>query len=424
MKRLLISFILLLSLGSTSFAADPFPDVSPETRFYDSIIYVKDQGYVQGFGDGLYRPEHKISRYEFIKIVVSVAYTKEEIAVCDLDAYLTFPDVPKDEWFSPYVCIGSRDGIINGFADGRFGGTHNVTTPEALKMLFGVYNIDVDTYKGEGYEQWHVQYQKAADDLLRRQPINDAPDYYINRAQTAELVFQVDTMNEVGDPELWNTKLLKLRDNGCEDHKRLKDYEDLLEYYDPKDFYVRDIAEGRFQVIVSERVSGASNFAFDVLDSNNTIIFTFYYVMNGTTMDLSPDTTQVAFIGSYDGNCEDKENPSVFGLLDLSTKEFIEFDRSLIEEENDGSYTFAYPRLSWSNEGNYVVTGQTVEKEDEYQITLYDPNTGDVVKSLRLTEGQFYFPGGNLDSSPAISYNEKNQEFGVFLFPNYPESYE
>jgi len=170
--------------------SESFPDVLSDTKFSSSISYIKEKGYVQGFGDGTFRPQHEISRYEFAKIIISARYTEEEVSACDVETDLTFSDVPKNEWFSPFVCLAQKEGIINGYADGNFGGINRVTTTEALKIILGAYGADLTSYETEG--AWYEKYQKAGKELGLTKDISDAPDFFINRSEMAELVYQVE----------------------------------------------------------------------------------------------------------------------------------------------------------------------------------------------------------------------------------------
>lgn len=172
-----------------------FPDVSSSTKFSDSINYIKEKGYVQGFGDGTFRPTHQISRYEFAKIIISAKYPEEEIEACDLENDLTFSDVPKDDWFSPYVCIAQRDKIVNGYKDGTYGGINKVTSTEALKIILETYEKDVLQYVSTGDEPWYEKYQKAGKNLGLTKEVDDAPDYFLTRGEMAEFIYQIDQVD-------------------------------------------------------------------------------------------------------------------------------------------------------------------------------------------------------------------------------------
>lgn len=64
---------------------------------------------------------------------------------------LEFIDVPRTEWFAPYVRDVSERGIASGYSDqngvpvGRFGPANNVTVAELAKMALVASHVDVST---------------------------------------------------------------------------------------------------------------------------------------------------------------------------------------------------------------------------------------------------------------------------------------
>ena len=102
MKKILKAlsfFILFVFLSSSSINAlvlivggDSFPDTVGH-EYEEAIKFLKDQGIVEGYPDGNFRPDQEINRAEFTKIVGGSVFT--EIAGEDC-----FPDV-HDEWFAP-----------------------------------------------------------------------------------------------------------------------------------------------------------------------------------------------------------------------------------------------------------------------------------------------------------------------------------
>ena len=48
----------------------------------DAIYYLRDQGIIEGYGDGTFKPEAKINRAEFLKIVAESTFDKQYIETC------------------------------------------------------------------------------------------------------------------------------------------------------------------------------------------------------------------------------------------------------------------------------------------------------------------------------------------------------
>lgn len=126
-----------------------FSDVPQTHRFAEAISYVQQQGIVQGYADGTYRPETTINRAEFTKIIVESLFSDSQISECDISKY-SFPDVATNEWYAPYVCLAKKEGIINGYSDGTFQPSSTITLPEAMKIILEAYNIDLSNYEKSG----------------------------------------------------------------------------------------------------------------------------------------------------------------------------------------------------------------------------------------------------------------------------------
>ncbi len=71
---------LVVGAASTTFAAaNPFSDVPMDHWAYDAVAQLADDGIVEGYGDGTYRGETEITRYEMAQMVAK-AMAKEEQA--------------------------------------------------------------------------------------------------------------------------------------------------------------------------------------------------------------------------------------------------------------------------------------------------------------------------------------------------------
>ena len=73
MKKSLVSALttaLVVGAASTTFAAaNPFSDVPADHWAYDAIAQLAAEGVVEGYGDGSYRGEQEITRYEMAQMV-------------------------------------------------------------------------------------------------------------------------------------------------------------------------------------------------------------------------------------------------------------------------------------------------------------------------------------------------------------------
>lgn len=115
-----------------SAAAAAFSDVPENHPYYDAILFAQSRGIVGGYDDNTFRPEATINRAEFTKIIIASLYTQEEIDTC-----LTAPfrDVRRGAWFTAFVCLAHRQGIIEGYAENRFGPAKEINMAEAAVII-------------------------------------------------------------------------------------------------------------------------------------------------------------------------------------------------------------------------------------------------------------------------------------------------
>lgn len=123
------------SLSSRSFSSrasaqpSPFPDVRVTHPAFDAIVSLYEEGVINGYPDGTFRPAGGINRAELIKIIMLGFHDQEILGETDC-----FADV-RDEWFAPAVCAAKRLGWISGYADGTFRPDQLVNRAEAMKIV-------------------------------------------------------------------------------------------------------------------------------------------------------------------------------------------------------------------------------------------------------------------------------------------------
>lgn len=59
-----------------------FSDLNSNSPFFDAISYVKSEGIVNGYEDGTYKPDSQINRAEFVKIIIGATFTEDQISAC------------------------------------------------------------------------------------------------------------------------------------------------------------------------------------------------------------------------------------------------------------------------------------------------------------------------------------------------------
>ena len=116
---------------------NPFHDIDSESFLARAAFEMYRRGVVAGYTNGFFLPSKSINRAEALKILLTLRYG--EIGLLPLD--VTFSDVNTDDWFYKYVVMASHLGIVNGFEDNTFKPFMEITYPQFLKMMVGVFNL-------------------------------------------------------------------------------------------------------------------------------------------------------------------------------------------------------------------------------------------------------------------------------------------
>jgi len=86
MKKTLVSALttaLVVGAASTTFAAaNPFSDVPADSWAYDAVATLAKDGVIEGYGDGTYRGDQEITRYEMAQMVAR-AMAKTDVSAAD-----------------------------------------------------------------------------------------------------------------------------------------------------------------------------------------------------------------------------------------------------------------------------------------------------------------------------------------------------
>ena len=170
--------------------------------FKTAADYLTEQGIIAGYSDGTLRPNEKINRAEFLKLVMEAG----SLAVGGSDC---FTDV-LEEWFAPYVCAASEAEMVNGYVDGNFAPEKTITVVEALKISSKA--LDVQTEEPAGHE-WYSEYLET---FAEKNYIPYTLDYYaeeLTRGEAFELLWRV--MEDKEDQEA--TTLEEFKGQSCTD---------------------------------------------------------------------------------------------------------------------------------------------------------------------------------------------------------------
>ncbi len=133
-----LSTVALLStlVVTTAVSAAGYTDVSADHWAKSYVDNLVELGVFTG--EGKFRPADNMSRAEFVKSVVVAAGLQGTTAI-------TFPDVKDGDWFAPYVKTAVANGVIGGYANGKFGPNDSLTREQAAKIVAKAFDLPAVT---------------------------------------------------------------------------------------------------------------------------------------------------------------------------------------------------------------------------------------------------------------------------------------
>ncbi len=187
---LLLTNVFTANALDTDSSAKVFSDVSSSNPNFKAINYLREQKIVQGYGKDYYtaenefKPENKINRAEFIKIVMEAADKAPEFGDC------VYKDVGKSVWYTHYICTATKLGFVKGYDDGTFRPGQYINFAEAAKIIVNTLGLEM-TADDNGV--WYKVYVKALSDLSVIPQDVAGFNYNITRGQMAEMIWRIKT---------------------------------------------------------------------------------------------------------------------------------------------------------------------------------------------------------------------------------------
>ena len=182
LKKIISALIISLIVPFVAQAqSETFTDVYSTHINKDAVEYLKTNDVVEGYEDGSYKPENRINRAEFIKIIVAAQVDEPWGSYC-------FTDV-KDEWFAKYICTAKRLGYISGYEDGSFKPSNFINFAEASKIITKALKVSEDKSGTNG--EWFAGYVNG---LAKKKAIPSTVNFFdkeITRGDMAEIIWRL-----------------------------------------------------------------------------------------------------------------------------------------------------------------------------------------------------------------------------------------
>lgn len=164
-----------------------YVDVKKGDVCFDAAELLTRLGIMEGYGDKSFKPDKKVTRAEFSKLIINALGENYLKMAEDAKGHDTiFSDVKAEHWASGYITAAVSNSIINGMGDGTFAPEESITYEQAMKMLVCAV----------GYEQWSVDkggwpagYMYWGSQLKIGEGITDTTNISaVTRGQTAQMI--------------------------------------------------------------------------------------------------------------------------------------------------------------------------------------------------------------------------------------------
>ena len=134
--RVAVLKMLLLGLGiPIQGGTVAFSDTGADQWYQDFLHTAVENGIVNGFPDGSFRPAANIVRASFFKMLLNTA--KVSLPAVSRDP---FQDVPASEWFARHAAFAKSEKLLD-FASGKFEGERQMTRGEVAESIFRLMQI-------------------------------------------------------------------------------------------------------------------------------------------------------------------------------------------------------------------------------------------------------------------------------------------
>ena len=179
---------------------DIFTDIEEVQWAKEAIVTLAEQGIINGYDNGLFKPNNNVTRAEFVKIIVTAFNISSD------NNEVSFSDVDDDSWYAPYVKTAYSTGIVNGYSADVFGVNDNITRQDMAVIIVRTLNylgINLtDIGASEFFDSDSISdYAVSAVNILHSRGIVNGvgankfnPHDYTTRAAVAKVIYVVMNM--------------------------------------------------------------------------------------------------------------------------------------------------------------------------------------------------------------------------------------
>ena len=204
MKRLLVIMTLFALIGTVCLAATSFYDVPRSHWGYEMIMEMKNDGILNGYEDGSFKPDQEVTREELTQMMLKITNTTQ----LDLDKIQNYYDVSTDRW--SYKAVQAFGSSIKETSDGYtyFYPSRPIQRQEVAKVVsdyYGMKNDNLDSrdslklkFNVQDCQNIKLEYADAIYNLYEKgymkgmSEFEFSPTTSLTRAQAATLLSRIN----------------------------------------------------------------------------------------------------------------------------------------------------------------------------------------------------------------------------------------
>ncbi|WP_150265397.1 glycosyl hydrolase [Paenibacillus tepidiphilus] len=186
---LLLIGIMIISTAAPTLAASRLPEKLEGHWAEEAIAKWMQNGVVQGYPDGSFKPDRAVTRAELTAII-------NKMFGFSLPASTPFADVPQDAWYAKDLAVAKQAGYYKGYPGNEAKADTAVTRQDAAALLAAVFSLNPATGAGKAaftdsasISDYALEPIQALSGILNGYPDGSfRPERQITRAETVSIL--------------------------------------------------------------------------------------------------------------------------------------------------------------------------------------------------------------------------------------------
>ena len=145
-------------------ARTKFDDIPAHAWYSGYVKYLNNHGVAYGKTKTTFAPDEAITRAEYTALAVRFFEVYGDGSAEIMEKYKSFDDVSEGDWAASYIQAAAKYGWVNGYEDGSFHPSRQITRAEVVTLTNRLLGRSAD----EAYVQEHLRQLNTFHDLSKR----------------------------------------------------------------------------------------------------------------------------------------------------------------------------------------------------------------------------------------------------------------